>query len=963
MNRMKLQRSGTIISVDVTDKLCARCSSLNLSAETFLIQDDRPSDSRPSVRSMQLFNERYLLGTFDGIRETASTCQLCGVVWHTLANPPKTNFDAQCYLIWEIDGRNTLFPTPNNREDNQVKRTRRLRVHWSHPALEQGGLYIVLAAPSHYDRSDLDYRGLLNTETEFLGRRVGRTESKRNLIREFLRLCEGHHGERCAQKLGIEGEFLKTLMEPYFGVIDIENDSLVPLPYTENHNKLTFEPYATVSYVWGNDDGHRHHMTTTRNIQSRRKSGGLALVVPGLPQTLREAIRLVHALGIRYIWIDALCIVQDSSHSWNLNARAMHLVYGNAVFTLCAADGPDAWTGLRAMNENHQPQHVADCGNGVHLLLHQSPEASIKASQWNKRAWTFQERLLSRRCLIFTGGRIYFQCRSTVMSEDIFADCNGRGWSLDLLQSPLQMLSQLKIRALWFYLHCVRLYTRRELHEPFDILSAFSGMCKLMEYTLQSPFVFGHPSSHFDLALLWQPTGPATRLKHPKHKDEPKYKDMKFPSWSWCGWKSEGVEYTADMIDGCVTDVRSWLEEHTWIDWHIRDGYGTLRRVWDMSWAKEDRSSNCIWKGYKTTNTSDPGHTNEVVNNSRSTSSSSTSALLRPPEIIIRSRRVERSASPDFGRQSGPTRTVTAREQDNTLKKDDSYQAMSRPEWVSEDRGRKATRRGNVKSARIVQPLPPLRARDLRNASMFASTPPLEARDSYGRKCRNASMFASRYVPKIEFTLTLPEDPYNVRRVTEGSGNTIDSEFPDQPFLQFFTWKASFHVVPVTEKTQAHYASDRDGQRLGPGLRRCHIMDQRGDKCGSIVVDGEWLLSKQPSSHHEAAEATLINGDVATGHDTGDNAEGLDGSQDEGTDTTEFEFIALSEAKDFTKDEFPDWTYYIPRERVESEWDLFFVLLVEHDPVGGFYQRVALGKVFKAAFSLDMKAWSEIILG
>lgn len=949
MNRMKLQRSGTVVSVGLTDKLCARCSSLDLSAETFLIQDDRPSDSRPSVRSMQLFNERYLLGTFDEIRETASTCQLCGLVWHTLADPPKTNFDAQCHLIWEIDGRTTsVFPTLNNREDNQIKRTRRLRVHWSDPALEQGGLYIVLAAPSLYDRSDLDYRGLLNAETEFLGRRVGRTENKRNLIRELLRLCERHHGERCTQKLGIEGEFLKTLMEPYFGVIDIENDSLVPLPLTESGDKLTFEPYATVSYVWGNDDGHRQHMTTTRNIQSRRKSGGLASVVPGLPQTLREAIRLVHALGIRYIWIDALCIVQDSSHSWNLNARAMHLVYGNAVFTLCAADGPDARTGLLAMNENHQPQqHVANCGKGVHLLLHQSPEASIKASQWNKRAWTFQERLLSRRCLIFTGGRIYFQCRSTVMSEDIFADRYGQGWSLDLLQSPLQMLSQLKIRALWFYLHCVRLYTRRELHEPFDILSAFSGMCKLMEYTLQSPFVFGLPSSHFDLALLWQPAGPATRLQHPKHKEEPKYKDMRFPSWSWCGWKSAGVEYTADMIDGCVTDVRSWLEEHTWIDWHIRDGHGTLRRVWDTSWAREDRSSSCIWKGYKTTKTSDPGHTDEEESDA-SLSSISMAVLPRPPKIIAHRRRRGRSASSDSTKSSSSRggQTMADRLKDNTLTLDSSNQATPRPVLVSEDRGRKATRRGNVKSARIVQP-----------------SPPLGARDSYGRKSRYTSMLASRHIPKIKFTLTLPEDPYNVRRVTEGSGSTIDSEFPDQPFLQFFTWKASFHVVPVTEKTQAHYASDRDRQRLGPGLRRCHIMDQRGDKCGSIVVDGEWLLSKQPSSHQEAAEATLINGDVATDHDTGDNGEELDGSQDEGTDTTEFEFIALSEAKDFTKDEFPDWTYYIPRERVESEWDLFFVLLVEHDPVGGFYRRVALGKVFKAAFSLYMNTWSEIILG
>jgi hypothetical protein len=129
------------------------------------------------------------------------------------------------------------------------------------------------------------------------------------------------------QKLGIKDDFYETLTEPYFGVIDIENDSLVPLPFQENRGKLDFKSYAAVSYVWGNHEGQHLHKTTTANIQGRRKSGGLSSVVNLLPDGLKHSIRLVHTLGIRYIWIDALCIVQESSHSWNLNARVMHLIY------------------------------------------------------------------------------------------------------------------------------------------------------------------------------------------------------------------------------------------------------------------------------------------------------------------------------------------------------------------------------------------------------------------------------------------------------------------------------------------------------------------------------------------------------------------------------------------------------------------------------------------------------------
>lgn len=151
-----------------------------------------------------------------------------------------------------------------------------------------------------------------------------------------------------------------------------------------------------------------------------------------------DAFNLVRFLGVRYIWIDSLCIVQDSSRSWNLNSRVMDLIYGNALMTICAADGVDSSTGLRAMhpNEHATPQISAVCTPEVRLMVLRPPEIWIRASKWNTRAWTFQERLLSKRCLFFTEGRVYFQCLSTGMSEDIFADREGAGWSLDLVNVP-----------------------------------------------------------------------------------------------------------------------------------------------------------------------------------------------------------------------------------------------------------------------------------------------------------------------------------------------------------------------------------------------------------------------------------------------------------------------------------------------------------------------------------------------
>ena len=182
----------------------------------------------------------------------------------------------------------------------------------------------------------------------------------------------------------------------------------------------------------------------------------------------------------------------------------MNLIYGNAALPICAADGNDSSAGLRAMQpeEKHDIRQYEEICGGIPLMVSRPPETSIRESTWNTRAWTFQERLLSKRCLIFVDSRVYFQCPSTSMSEDIFADRKGAGWSLDLINAPLLMLGELQRRAIWVYTDCVQLYTRRDMTKQQDVLAAFDGICNIMEKTMQAPFWFGLPTSHFDFALL-----------------------------------------------------------------------------------------------------------------------------------------------------------------------------------------------------------------------------------------------------------------------------------------------------------------------------------------------------------------------------------------------------------------------------------------------------------------------------
>ena len=833
--------------------------------------------------SLKSRSTRKLLGNLADIQQRSKSCPFCFlVIQSTLpADTSRTCDNAQCYVNWELDGR----AAPRDQEGRVSGRTRRIHLIWDDESLKDS--YLVFLAPERYLRPNSDAHRVWGNEALFLGRTIDTEMGNQALIKSWLDLCQKTHQGPCRDDASMKRsvDFGDIISQSYFGVIDVLDMQLTSLPFetyadysdmtvresqygrdlpypelepgpgpqirrSEPYNRrIKHAPYVALSYVWGKGEP---YMTKLSNVMLHRAHGGLERNLEELPRVFHDAFNLVRCLGVRYLWIDSLCIVQDSSRSWGLNSRAMDLIYGNAVLTICAADGVDSSTGLRAMHpkEHDSRQISADCATGVRLMVSRPPEIGIKASTWNTRAWTFQERLLSKRCLIFTEGRVYFQCLSTGMSEDIFADREGAGWSLDLVNAPLQMLRELSWRALWVYTNCVPLYTARILTNRRDILAAFNGICNLMEKTMHAPFVFGLPSSHFDMALLWQPQSALERRAPKNAKERVEYNGMQFPSWSWCGWTSDAFnspmenksEYKSAMVDGCLPNVQEWLMKHTWIHWYIRDGHGNLRPLWHEKKSTEDESSEKRWKGYR-------ARLNYVIADGHA-----------------RGRRGRGWRGESGERQRGEV--------------EGSLRGMGE-ELLNENEHREG------RGAHLIR---------VKVDRSF---------DDYGRT------FPENLVDKKrkDFYLTLPENPYRV--VMADYSSEPDKEFPDQPILQFWTWHTSLHLVP----------SGNPGPKPGKGLSRYDIVDESGDWCGSLVLDEQWITKSRRSKH---------------------------------------EFIALSDAKTFTKDECDVWTYYIPKEREQSEWDLYYVLLIERKE-NTRWERVALGKVFKAAFA-DAE-WKEIILG
>lgn len=87
-------------------------------------------------------------------------------------------------------------------------------------------------------------------------------------------------------------------------------------------SSVAYEPYVALSYVWGLT---QNYTTVLDNIRIHQQQGSLETFLDKIPKVIRDAMDLVRRLGLRYLWVDSLCIVQNSKRSWTLNARMMNV--------------------------------------------------------------------------------------------------------------------------------------------------------------------------------------------------------------------------------------------------------------------------------------------------------------------------------------------------------------------------------------------------------------------------------------------------------------------------------------------------------------------------------------------------------------------------------------------------------------------------------------------------------------
>ncbi|KAI1737088.1 HET-domain-containing protein [Xylaria scruposa] len=300
--------------------------------------------------------------------------------------------------------------------------------------------------------------------------------------------------------------------------------------------------YVTLSHRWTADT--ERCMTTTGNYNARLEGKEFRW----LSQIFWDAFKVTERMGVKYIWIDTLCIIQDGDGGmdWRQEAPKMSQYYQSSLFTICAAVSSPARGIFDAKIPDRIPQKLVrlpyrdsnGCRRGHFYVYERELELSVQyeiamqASQFPNRGWIFQEWILSRRIIYYTDYGLFFECQTHSPQND----GQERAWPISSSRYGLKVLIGLGKTPpdeLWYRL--IESYSFRDLMRPEeDRLVALGGIKDAFEEILQQSsgthwsleYIAGLWISDIHYGLLW-------------HQEQDSWSNSKvknFPSWSWASF-------------------------------------------------------------------------------------------------------------------------------------------------------------------------------------------------------------------------------------------------------------------------------------------------------------------------------------------------------------------------------------------------------------------------------------------
>ncbi|KAH7071492.1 heterokaryon incompatibility protein-domain-containing protein [Paraphoma chrysanthemicola] len=305
--------------------------------------------------------------------------------------------------------------------------------------------------------------------------------------------------------------------------------------------------YAVLSYCWG---GTQDFRTLTSNLVRFERGFSVA----SLPQTLRDAVTVAKRLDIAYLWIDALCIVQDDPTELQAEIAKMPEIYRNGTVTILAGDTSDSGRGFlhRRRRRVHRYSITLQYPEGHKMKVLLDPKIeeldlnegdiaftsdSHNPDPVNSRAWIFQEILLSPRLLYFSPSQIIFHCPTSLLADGGLPEHAFKYRSVfQTLPAVPKLLANTNLATSDEWNRIVARYSELSMSFTSDKLPAISAIAQ----TYGTRFIGPSKDQPRYLAGLWRDAAFPLSLLWARSSDDipaprPPYRA---PSWSWASIES-----------------------------------------------------------------------------------------------------------------------------------------------------------------------------------------------------------------------------------------------------------------------------------------------------------------------------------------------------------------------------------------------------------------------------------------
>ncbi|KIM99232.1 hypothetical protein OIDMADRAFT_30852 [Oidiodendron maius Zn] len=324
------------------------------------------------------------------------------------------------------------------------------------------------------------------------------------------------------------------------------------------------EPYLALSHRWG--DPKKIPQTMTKNFQDHLARISFAT----LPKSFQDAVVVARVLQVRFIWIDSLCIIQDSIADWEQEASRMSGIYKGSLVTIGSACAEDATGGFL-----HPRPHVYSCTLSPlfdHLSVRpirdaakpfniQDPSSTTLGRSYtclpdyeplNSRAWCLQESILPTRMVWFTLPQLYWSCNTLQTAEgEQQTTTHSSSFEAELKLQHIQYSAT----PMRMWIRTIEDFSTRNLTKISDKLPSISGIAREFHSVFNdTTYVAGLWSHDFHRSLVWQGAQTTKQVK-----------PYRSPTWSWAACDGPlKWDQTSDLLTAVSSDLDLIVT-----DWHV----------------------------------------------------------------------------------------------------------------------------------------------------------------------------------------------------------------------------------------------------------------------------------------------------------------------------------------------------------------------------------------------------------